>query len=108
WFYDGVVHAALVLTIDQAYFRLSGGIERWLYRLVRKHGGRQRDGWSFDLRHLHRKSGSLARFTDFAVDVRAIVRRQSLPGYELQLCDEEEGGECLLFRPRAASGTVHN
>ena len=41
WFYAGVLDAALVLTIDPAYFRLKGGIERWLYRLVRKHGGRQ-------------------------------------------------------------------
>ena len=24
---------ALVLTLDPAYFRLTGGIERWLYRL---------------------------------------------------------------------------
>jgi plasmid replication initiation protein len=39
WFYAGVLDAALVLTIDPAYFRLTGGIERWLYRLVRKHGG---------------------------------------------------------------------
>jgi plasmid replication initiation protein len=39
WFYAGVLDAALVLTIDPAYFRLKGGIERWLYRLVRKHGG---------------------------------------------------------------------
>jgi plasmid replication initiation protein len=30
------------------YFDLTGGLERWLYRLVRKHGGRQAGGWSFD------------------------------------------------------------
>ncbi len=41
WFYAGVVDDALVLTIDRAYFDLTGGLERWLYRLVRKHGGRQ-------------------------------------------------------------------
>ncbi|HCL5572768.1 TPA: replication initiator protein A, partial [Citrobacter freundii] len=58
WFYAGVLDAALVLTIDPAYFRLKGGIERWLYRLVRKHGGRQEHGWQFDFRHLYRKSGS--------------------------------------------------
>ena len=60
WFYAGVLDAALVLTIDPAYFRLKGGIERWLYRLVRKHGGRQEHGWQFDFRHLYRKSGSAA------------------------------------------------
>src|SRR3546814_14589578 len=46
WFYAGVLDAALVLTIDPAYFRLTGGIERWLYRLVRKHGGRPEEGRS--------------------------------------------------------------
>ena len=66
WFYAGIVDASLVLTIDAGYFSLTGGIERWLYRLVRKHAGRQTDGWRFDFRHLYRKSGSLARFSDFA------------------------------------------
>ena len=41
WFYAGVLDDVLVLTIDRAYFGLTGGLERWLYRLVRKHGGRQ-------------------------------------------------------------------
>ena len=60
WFYAGVIDDALVLTIDRAYFGLTGGLERWLYRLVRKHGGRQQGGWSFDFLHLHAKSGSLS------------------------------------------------
>src|SRR5450755_3616124 len=42
WFYAGVIDESLVLNIDRAYFHLTGGIERWLYRLVRKHGGWQR------------------------------------------------------------------
>jgi plasmid replication initiation protein len=70
-----------VLTIDRAYFDLTGGLERWLYRLVRKHGGRQRFGWRFDFRHLHQKSGSLSPFKRFAFELRDIIRRQPLPGY---------------------------
>ena len=65
WFYAGVLDEALVLTIDRAYFDLTGGLERWLYRLVRKHGGRQDGGWSFDLKHLHAKSGSLSPLKHF-------------------------------------------
>jgi hypothetical protein len=38
WFYAGVLDNALVLTIDRAYFHLTEGLERWLYRLMRKHG----------------------------------------------------------------------
>src|SRR3954449_450665 len=39
WFYAGVVDDALVLTIDRAYFDLTGGLERWLYRLAGKDSG---------------------------------------------------------------------
>ena len=77
WFYAGVLDEALVLTIDRAYFDLTGGLERWLYRLVRKHGGRQEGGWSFDLKHLHAKSGSLSPLKHFAYDLREIVRRET-------------------------------
>jgi plasmid replication initiation protein len=99
WFYAGVVEHSLVLTIDPAYFRLTGGIERWLYRLVRKHGGHQQKGWQFDLRHLYLKSGSAARFSDFALDVRRIAARQLLPGYVLAIQRNGGGSELLSFRP---------
>ena len=71
------MNEALVLTIDRACFDLTGGLERWLYRLVRKHGGRQDGGWSFDLVHLHAKSGSLSALKHFAYELREIVRRQT-------------------------------
>ena len=98
WFYAGVMDDALVLTIDDAYFDLTGGLERWLYRLVRKHGGRQEGGWSFDLAHLHAKSGSLSALKHFAFDLREIVRRQSLPGYRLEIA-VAAGRERLSFAP---------
>ena len=85
WFYAGVLEDALVLTIDRAYFSLTGGLERWLYRIVRKHGGRQEYGWSFDFAYLHAKSGSLSPLKHFAYDIRDIVRRQPLPGYSLAI-----------------------
>lgn len=96
WFYEGVLDRALVLTIDPAYFLLTGGLERWLYRIVRKHGGRQTNGWSFDIAHLWLKSGSLSPLKRFAFEIRDIVRRQSLPGYTLCL-DRPLGRERLNF-----------
>jgi plasmid replication initiation protein len=97
WFYAGVLDNALVLTLDPAYFQLTGGIERWLYRLVRKHGGWQRKGWRFDFRHLHLKSGSLQRYSDFALHLRQLALRQPLPGYRLSIL-REGGAEVLAFR----------
>ncbi|MBX3525821.1 MAG: replication initiator protein A [Rhodoblastus sp.] len=106
WFYAGVLDDALVLTIDRAYFDLTGGLERWLYRLVRKHGGRQEHGWSFDFAHLHIKSGSLSPLKHFAYDLRDIVRRQPLPGYELAIRHIEPLAERLTFKPSSSSPAV--
>jgi plasmid replication initiation protein len=102
WFYVGVLDDALILTIDREYFNLKGGLERWLYRLVRKHGGRQAWGWSFDLRHLHLKSGSLSPFKRFTFELREIVRRQPLPSYQLALATDPDGRQRLLFQPDPA------
>jgi len=102
WFYHGVIDRRLVLSIEAAYFALTGGIERWLYRVARKHAGRQPEGWRFDLRHLHAKSASQARFADFSLDIRRLVRRQALPGYTLHLEDGADGAALLKIRPRRA------
>ena len=102
WFYNSVVDRSLVLTIDPAYFRLTGGIERWLYRVARKHAGHQRHGWLFEIAHLHVKSGSLARVSDFALDLRRITARQPLPGYRLQI-ERNDSRELLRIRPENPS-----
>jgi plasmid replication initiation protein len=95
-----------VLTIDPAYFALTGGIERWLYRVARRHAGHQPKGWAFELRHLYAKSGSAARFSDFALDIRRIAARQTLPGYDLAI-ELEKARELLrVFPRRLFTGTV--
>jgi plasmid replication initiation protein len=106
WFYRGVIDRSLVLTIDPAYFRLTGGIERWLYRVARKHAGRQPKGWIFEVAHLHEKSGSLVRVSDFALQIRRIAARQPLPGYRLRV--ERDGRRELLriLPDRLSTGPV--
>ena len=94
-----MLNRSLVPTIDPAYFNLTGGLERWLYRLVRKHGGHQRGGWSFDFKYLHAKSGSLSPLKHFAYDMREIVRRERLPGYRLVIERGLHGAERLTFTP---------
>jgi plasmid replication initiation protein len=102
WFYRGVVDRTLVLTIDPAYFSLTGGIERWLYRVARKHAGRQPTGWLFEVAHLHEKSGSLAKLADFAFDLRRIAARQPLPGYRLNI-ERRDRRELLRILPGRSS-----
>lgn len=104
WFYRGVIDRTLVLAIDPAYFRLRGGLERWLYRVARKHAGHQPEGWRFEFSHLHKKSGSLARPSDFALQMRRLILRQPLPGYRLAR-EIEANRELLHIRPTPPSAT---
>ena len=98
WFYDSAQKKSRILTVDRAYLGLTSTLERWLYRLVRKHGGKQQDGWYFDFEHLYQKSGSLSPFSRFAFEMRAIIGRQPLPGYTLFM--EASGGRVFLaFEP---------
>jgi len=107
WLYDGILNQKLVLSIDPAYFDLTSGIERWLYRVVRKHGGKQKTGWSFTFRQLYEKSGSLDRFTNFALHLRKIIERQSIPEYWLSSYRNENEGECLHFIRRSCLPLDH-
>ncbi|OZB27489.1 MAG: Replication protein A [Acidiphilium sp. 34-64-41] len=73
-----------VLSIDPDYFGLSGGIQRWLWLLARKHAAQQSTGWvvSFDL--LYARSGSAARHCDFVAALRRLARSGRLLTYRLE------------------------
>lgn len=100
WLYQGIIMRGGVLKIAENYFDLSGGLERWLYRVARKHGGHQEDGWSFAMAQLHHKSGSTRELKKFAADIREIVRTNQLPEYELELIRQDDGQEAVRMRPR--------
>src|SRR5258708_2977427 len=100
WLFDGIVMKGGVLTIHEDYFLLTRGIERWLYRVARKHAGQQEGGWQFTMRQLHEKSGSTSRLSDFAIDVRKVVEADSLPEYTAGMHKNDEGEEIVRFLKR--------
>ena len=81
WFYAACLDAALVLTIDPAYFRLKGasnaGCTAWYASTA---GGRNTAGNSTSgtLPQVGQRGPLLGLRSD---DLRALVARQSLPGY---------------------------
>ena len=85
----------LVLAVHPDYFRITGGLSRWLYRLMRKHAGNQAAGWAFTFRQLHAKSGSTQRFSDFARDICRIAADNKLPEYSIEMYAGEHGDDCL-------------
>ena len=106
WFYDGVLMNGGVLSIDNAYFDITGGRERWLYKVARKHaGGAGEEGFAIALPTLFDKSGSEGQYRRFKFEIAAIVKRDELPGYALCLEEAATSREPLL-RMRRRDATV--
>ncbi len=86
WFYEGVVMTGGVLSIDRAYFDLTGGRERWLYKVARKHaGGAGEAGFAISMPTLFEKSGAEGQYRRFKFEIAKIAERNELPGYTLAL-----------------------
>lgn len=101
WFYDGVLMDGGVLAIDPAYFSLTGGRERWLYRVARKHaGGSGSDGFAISMPTLFEKSGADGDYRRFKFEMAKIARADALPGYSLELEQREDAEPFLRMRRR--------
>ena len=100
WFYEGVLMKGGVLAIHRDYFQLTGGYERWLYKVVRKHAGQQENGCFMAMQTLHQKSGTTREYRKFKADLKRIAARNELPEYHLEWIADTEGGEPTLFMIR--------
>lgn len=94
WLYRAVLDRR-VLAIDGRYFDLTGGLERWLYRVVRKQAGDRRDGWRWTFADLHERSGVTRELKKFAHDLRRLAEANPLPEYWLTIYSDVTGAECL-------------
>jgi len=106
WILEGVVQHRDVLAIPADYFELSSGIARWIYRLARRHAGKQATGWRFTMKELHARSGSTRELKDFAKDVRKVVAAQEVPDYQLDIVRSETGEEVVRMVRDSAKAKV--
>ena len=96
WFYRGVTEEGGVLSIDPAYFSITSGYERWLYRVARKHaGGNGGNGFAISMPTLFEKSGAENKYARFKFEMQRIVARNHLPGYLLALTQPERSEPIL-------------
>jgi plasmid replication initiation protein len=109
WFKQGVLQRGGVLSIDPAYFAITGGRERWLYRVARKHaGGNGSEGFMISLPTLFEKSGAEGPFRRFKFEIQKIAERNDLPGLFLTI-EKTAGGEPalrMIMREEAGEGTL--
>lgn len=79
WLYRAILGHE-VLTLNRDYFRLSGGLERRLYELARKHCGHQ-SRWTISLPVLHTKSGAASVLFRFRQMIKTAAAANALPDY---------------------------
>jgi len=105
WFYEGVMMTGGVLSIDRAYFDISGGRERWLYKVARKHaGGAGEGGFAISMPTLFEKSGAEGQYRRFKFEIAKIAERNALPGYALTLEQADGKREPSLRMRRRTEG----
>lgn len=91
WVFESVVKDNLILTIDREYFRLSSGLERWLYLFARKSAGNQKKGWVVSFEDLYQKSASRSSLRYFKKQVKQIVDKNQglISDYWFKYNDED-------------------
>lgn len=89
WLFSRIVKDRAVLSITPEYFQLSGGIERWLYRIARKMAGRD-PAWEIPLHELHARYPAGREFKKFKSDLRRVVTESSIPEYSLVWVEDRD------------------
>ncbi|CCA89897.1 replication initiator protein A [Novosphingobium sp. PP1Y] len=99
WFWEGVMMKGGVLSIDRAYFDITGGRERWLYRVARKHaGGAGEAGFAISMPVLFEKSGAEGQYRRFKFEMLKLAEKNELPGYSLCVETAKDGEPMLRMR----------
>lgn len=97
WLYEGLLRDRALLTLNPDYFLISGGLERAVYRIGRKHAGDQPDGWTCRLSVLHEKTGSDSPLKQFTYLLKKIIQADSLPDYQMTFVNAANGAPAVHF-----------
>jgi plasmid replication initiation protein len=85
-FVRSVVGSTSVLKINADFFKITGGIERWLYRVARKHEGTDKENqmgiiWTID--HLYARSMSTSTLAKFKFRIKQLAKADTLLDYKI-------------------------
>ena len=89
WLLNSIENKKMVLTLDEEYFQLRGGLERWLYLFARKTSGWQPSGWSESIESIWQKSASSGSLAEFRRQIIAIADKNNLLGYHMEVVGEK-------------------
>lgn len=103
WLYNAILRRRDILAVHPDYFRLTGGLERWLYRLARKAvpDNAEVPAIHFRMDTLHERSGCTRPLKKFAFDIRKMAETQPLPEYGLRIDRDGKHELVTLYRDHA-------
>ena len=105
WTFRALVKDRRVLAINPAYFDLTGGLERRLYEIARKHVGRQAE-WKVSLLLLAKKCGTMQRnLRRFKFDLKELAELDRLPDYQLFLINDHSSPTAKAMEAAGMRGT---
>jgi plasmid replication initiation protein len=105
WTFRALVKDRRVLAINPAYFDLTGGLERRLYEIARKHVGRQAE-WKVSLLLLAKKCGTMQRnLRRFKFDLKELAALDRLPDYQLFLVNDHASATTKALQAAGMKGT---
>ena len=103
WLYRALERRSDILAVHPGYFGLTGGIERWLYRLARKAVPDNADvpAITFPVQMLYRHSGVSGSMKKFTAKLRKIEQEDPLPEYGIAVNRDPDNTSVTLFRKTA-------
>ena len=84
WLYNGILEGK-ILTLPRHYFKIEGGLERFLFKLCRKVVGNHNGELQMKIETVHSRSGLTRKPGAFRKMVEKIVEEQSVPDYWIVL-----------------------
>lgn len=102
WLYNAILRRRDILAVHPDYFRLTGGLERWLYRLARKSVPDKAEvpAIHFRMDTLRERSGTTRPLKKFAFDIRRIAEADALPEYGLRIDRDGRHELVTIYRDR--------
>lgn len=106
WLYDLICTEGALLKVDTAYFEITSGLKKFLYRTARKCVGRNKADWELLIETLYEKSGSEQEFKKFKSDLKRSVFDNDIPEYSMKWI--EKGKQSLVVFNKTRIHQIEN
>jgi plasmid replication initiation protein len=100
WLYNAILRRKDILAVHPDYFKLTGGLERWLYRLARKSVPDKAEvpALHYRMDTLYERSGVIEPKRNFARRIRKLAESQPLPEYGIRIDRDGKHELVTLYR----------